>query len=99
MSSNERGDSVEQLLDTPGLAVALESDRFKQFLDQIPIAVAASELHTIEATTIKEARRSEMKRIMERNEKCMRVHLPNCIIYRRKESERKSATEAMVINR
>jgi two-component sensor histidine kinase len=48
MSSNERGDSVEQLLDTPGLAVALESDRFKQFLDQIPIAVAVSELHPIE---------------------------------------------------
>jgi len=48
MSSNELADSVEHLLDTPGLAVALESDRFKQFLDQIPIAVAVSELHPVE---------------------------------------------------
>jgi two-component sensor histidine kinase len=48
MSSNELADSVEHLLETPGLAVALESDRFKQFLDQIPIAVAVSELHPVE---------------------------------------------------
>ncbi len=40
--------SVEQLLETPNLAAALESDRFKQFLDQIPIAVAVSELHPTE---------------------------------------------------
>jgi two-component sensor histidine kinase len=41
-------DDVEQLMESPGLAVALESDQFKQFLDQIPIAVAVSELHPIE---------------------------------------------------
>ncbi|CAN5258331.1 histidine kinase dimerization/phosphoacceptor domain -containing protein [soil metagenome] len=35
---------VEQLLDTPDLANALESDRFKQFLDHIPIAIAVAEL-------------------------------------------------------
>jgi len=53
MSSNELADSVERLLETPGpktmgLAGALDSDRFKQFLDQIPIAVAVSELHPTE---------------------------------------------------
>src|SRR5580658_2301800 len=39
---------VEQLLDTPDLASALESDRFKQFLDHIPIAIAVSELRPAE---------------------------------------------------
>jgi len=48
MSSKDLADGVEHLLDTPGLAVALESDRFKQFLDQIPIAVAVSELRPVE---------------------------------------------------
>jgi len=41
-------DGVEQLMESPDLAVALESDRFKQFLDRIPIAVAVSELHPVE---------------------------------------------------
>lgn len=36
--------SMQQLLDTPDLAGALGSDRFKQFLDHIPIAIAVSEL-------------------------------------------------------
>ena len=36
--------TVEQLLDTPDLAHALESDRFKQFLDHMPVAIAVSEL-------------------------------------------------------
>jgi PAS domain S-box-containing protein len=36
--------SMQQLLDTPDLAQALGSDRFKQFLDNIPIAIAVSEL-------------------------------------------------------
>jgi PAS domain-containing protein len=36
--------AVEQLLDTPELATALESDQFKKFLDQMPIAIAVSEL-------------------------------------------------------
>jgi two-component sensor histidine kinase len=33
---------VDQLLDTADLADALESDRFKQFLDQVPVAIAVS---------------------------------------------------------
>jgi two-component sensor histidine kinase len=37
-------DQVEQLLDSPDLAEALESDHFKQFLDQVPVAIAVSEL-------------------------------------------------------
>ena len=40
--------SIEQLLESPDLAVALESDRFKQFLDQVPIAVAVAELNPVE---------------------------------------------------
>jgi len=48
MSSNELAESVEHLLETPDLGVALDSDRFKQFLDRIPIAVAVSELHPVE---------------------------------------------------
>ncbi len=35
---------VDRLLGTPELADALESDRFKQFLDQVPIAIAVAEL-------------------------------------------------------
>lgn len=37
-------EAVEELLEIPHLAEALESDRFKQFLDHIPIAIAVSEL-------------------------------------------------------
>lgn len=44
----EDAQPVEQLLDTPDLAGALESDRFKQFLDHIPFAVAVSELQSSE---------------------------------------------------
>lgn len=40
--------SRQQLLDTPDLAEALGSDRFKQFLDNIPIAIAVSELEPSE---------------------------------------------------
>jgi two-component sensor histidine kinase len=39
---------IDEFMDSPELAVALESDRFKQFLDQIPIAVAVSKLHPVE---------------------------------------------------
>ena len=42
---------VEQLLAAPGLADALESDRFKQFLDHVPIAIAVAELQPSEAIT------------------------------------------------
>jgi two-component sensor histidine kinase len=48
MSSKDLANGVEHLLETPGLADALESDRFKQFLDQIPIAVAVAELRPAE---------------------------------------------------
>jgi PAS domain S-box-containing protein len=39
---------VEELLETPNLADALESDRFKQFLDRVPVAIAVSELEPSE---------------------------------------------------
>jgi hypothetical protein len=39
---------VDQLLDTPDLADVLESDRFKQFLDQVPVAIAVSVLEPAE---------------------------------------------------
>lgn len=44
----DRHVGVDQLLDTADLAHALESDRFKQFLDHIPIAIAVSELQPAE---------------------------------------------------
>jgi two-component sensor histidine kinase len=37
-------DAPQQLLETPQLADALESDRFKRFLDHIPFAVVVAEL-------------------------------------------------------
>lgn len=42
---------VEQLLAAPGLANVLESERFKQFLDHVPVAIAVSELHPSETIT------------------------------------------------
>lgn len=39
---------VDDLLDTPDLAHALESERFKQFLDHVPVAIAVSELRAPE---------------------------------------------------
>jgi len=48
MSSKDLADGVEHLHETPGLADALESERFKQFLDQIPVAVAVSVLRPVE---------------------------------------------------
>ena len=47
---HDTGD-VGQLLAVPGLADALESERFKQFLDHVPVAVAVSELHPSETIT------------------------------------------------
>jgi two-component sensor histidine kinase len=44
MATDEPPGVVEALLDTPNLAHALESDRFKQFLDQLPVATAVSML-------------------------------------------------------
>ncbi|GGI70109.1 sensor histidine kinase [Polymorphobacter multimanifer] len=43
--------NVEQLLATPGLADALESEQFKQFLDHVPVAIAVSEIQRAEAIT------------------------------------------------
>ncbi len=48
MTDDNDAKQVEQLLDMPNLADALESDRFKQFLDHIPFAVAVSELQPAE---------------------------------------------------
>jgi len=44
MSPQETPTGVEQVLDTPQLAAALERDWFKSFLDQISVAIAISEL-------------------------------------------------------
>ena len=43
-SNSEKAGAVEQLLETPDLASALESEQFKKFLDQVPIAIAVSDL-------------------------------------------------------
>jgi PAS domain S-box-containing protein len=43
-ASEEKAEQVEELLDTPHLADALESERFRHFLDQIPIAIVVSDL-------------------------------------------------------
>ena len=51
MNENKDSEDVEQLLATPGLADALESDRFKQFLDHVPVAIAVSEVGPSEAIT------------------------------------------------
>ena len=50
-SDQDQGEQVEALLDAPNLAEALESERFKQFLDHVPFAVAVSELHPSERLT------------------------------------------------
>lgn len=49
--SNDEANQAEQLRDTPHLADALESDRFKRFLDHVPFAVAVAELHPSERIT------------------------------------------------
>ncbi|MBC7507008.1 MAG: ATP-binding protein [Sandarakinorhabdus sp.] len=51
MDPQANTDEVSKLLSTPGLAEALDSDRFKQFLDHVPVAIAVSELHPSEAIT------------------------------------------------
>jgi two-component sensor histidine kinase len=43
-AASDNVDAVEQLLDTPDLATALESEQFKKFLDQVPIAIAVADL-------------------------------------------------------
>lgn len=53
MTTNDTtpSETAEHLSDTPNLASALETDRFKQFLDHIPFAVAVSELNPTETIT------------------------------------------------
>ena len=46
--NSEDAEAVEQLLETPDLATALESEQFKKFLDQVPIAIAVADLSTTE---------------------------------------------------
>src|SRR5689334_10919468 len=48
MDDTEDTKRIGQLLDTPDLAHALESDQFKQFLDHVPVAIAVSELKPAE---------------------------------------------------
>ena len=48
MTAEDNPSSIEQILDTPDLAIALETDLFKQFLDKLPVAIAVSELRTVE---------------------------------------------------
>lgn len=50
---DERNDAatVDRLIATPGLAEALDSERFKQFLDHVPVAIAVSELSPSETIT------------------------------------------------
>ncbi|RUW63292.1 histidine kinase dimerization/phosphoacceptor domain -containing protein [Mesorhizobium sp. M7A.F.Ca.US.008.03.1.1] len=43
-SDPQKAEAVGQLLETPDLASALESEQFKKFLDQVPIAIAVSDL-------------------------------------------------------
>jgi PAS domain S-box-containing protein len=40
----ERAEEIETLLTTPDLASALESEQFRRFLDQVPIAIVISEM-------------------------------------------------------
>ncbi|THD51468.1 histidine kinase dimerization/phosphoacceptor domain -containing protein [Phenylobacterium sp.] len=48
MVSDVPENSIGQILERPKLVAALEGDHFKQFLDQVPIAIAVSELNPIE---------------------------------------------------
>ncbi len=51
MKDNNDSAGVERLLATPGLADALGSGRFKQFLDHVPVAIAVAELQPSELIT------------------------------------------------
>jgi two-component sensor histidine kinase len=59
---------IEQLLDTQDLAEALESDRFKQFLDHLPVAIAVSELLPKERIVYANA---EFERLSERTSRAI----------------------------
>lgn len=51
MSNENDNEPIHDLLTSPALADALESDRFKQFLDHVPVAIAVSELRPSEVIT------------------------------------------------
>lgn len=51
MMADDEKSGPAQLLNTPNLSDALESDRFKQFLDHVPFAVIVSELQPTERIT------------------------------------------------
>ncbi|MEP6982256.1 MAG: histidine kinase dimerization/phosphoacceptor domain -containing protein [Sphingomicrobium sp.] len=51
MEGEQGPEKIEELLATPELADALESDRFRQFLDHVPVAIAVSELRPSEVIT------------------------------------------------
>jgi PAS domain S-box-containing protein len=44
MTDDEQAEQVETLLATPNLAGALESEQFRRFLDQVPIAMVVAEM-------------------------------------------------------
>jgi two-component sensor histidine kinase len=48
MNPEDTPSGIEELLETPDLAGALESDLFKQFLDKLPVAIAVSKLSPVE---------------------------------------------------
>jgi two-component sensor histidine kinase len=50
ISKNDH-DQIGEIMATADLAEALASDRFKQFLDHVPVAIAVSELHPSESIT------------------------------------------------
>lgn len=49
--SNHTKEHVDALIDPAAVVEALEGDRFRQFLDHIPVAVAVSELQPSEIVT------------------------------------------------
>lgn len=51
MEENIGPEEIQDLMATPALADALESDRFRQFLDHVPVAIAVSELRPSERIT------------------------------------------------
>lgn len=51
MDTDDAGGQVGEIMATPALAEALNDDRFKQFLDHVPVAIAVSELQPSETIT------------------------------------------------
>ena len=50
-TQDSNGTPVDELLETANLSDALESDRFKQFLDHVPFGIAVAELRPTERLT------------------------------------------------